>query len=141
NLESGLPYSITDTRDQSLSGIGAGVRADLIGNPALADGRPKSEWLNRYFETSAFRLPVEGTFGTAGRNILRGPGFFNVDASLIKEFAFAEQRAIQFRAEFFNLFNRANFGTPTNTLNSPTFGRILSAGSPRILQFGLKLAF
>ncbi|MEO7649284.1 MAG: hypothetical protein ABIZ80_02370, partial [Bryobacteraceae bacterium] len=141
NLESGLPYSITDTRDQGLTGIGAGVRADLIGNPNLADGRPKSEWLNRYFETSAFGLPVEGTFGTTGRNILRGPGFFNVDASLIKEFAFAEQRAIQFRAEFFNLFNRANFGTPTNVLNSPTFGRILSAGSPRILQFGLKLAF
>lgn len=139
NLESGLPYSITDTRDQGL-GTGAGVRADLVGDPDLGDGRAKSEWLNRYFNTAAFALPVEGTFGTSGRNILRGR-FFNVDASLIKEFSFAEQRAVQFRAEFFNLFNRANFGTPTTTLNSPTLGRILSAGSPRILQFGLKLAF
>ncbi|HUQ94986.1 MAG TPA: carboxypeptidase regulatory-like domain-containing protein [Bryobacteraceae bacterium] len=141
NLESGLPYSIVDTRDQGLAGIGAGVRADLVGNPFLDNGRPKSERLNRYFNTNAFALPAEGTFGTSGRNILRGAGYFNVDASLIKEFSFAEQRAIQFRAEFFNLFNRANFGLPTNTLNSPNFGRILSADSPRILQFGLKLAF
>lgn len=60
---------------------------------------------------------------------------------MIKEFAFGEQRSAQFRVEFFNLFNRANFGTPTNTLNSPNLGRILSAGDPRILQLGLKLAF
>lgn len=141
NLETGLPYSITDTRDQGLTGVGAGVRADLVGNAHLDGGRPKSEWLNRYFNTTAFALPVEGTFGTSGRNILRGPGYFNVDASLIKDFSLGEQRAIQFRAEFFNLFNRANFGTPINTLNSPNLGRILSAASPRILQFGLKLAF
>lgn len=141
NIDSGLPYSIVDSRDQGLAGVGAGVRADLVGNAALAGDRSKAEWLARYFNTAAFALPVEGTFGTSGRNILRGPGYFNVDASMIKEFAFGEQRSAQFRVEFFNLFNRANFGTPTNTLNSPNLGRILSAGDPRILQLGLKLAF
>ena len=141
NVETGLPFSITDTRDQGLTGIGTGVRADLIGDANLPGGRSKAERLLRYFNTAAFGLPVEGTFGTSGRNILRGPGYFNVDASMIKEFAFGEQRSVQFRAEFFNLFNRANFGTPTNTLNSPNLGRILAASDPRILQFGLKLAF
>ena len=78
---------------------------------------------------------------SSGRNILEGPGFASVDVSVIKNTTIREHTTLQFRAEFFNLLDRANFDLPDNFLGSPTFGRILSAESPRRVQFGLKLLF
>jgi hypothetical protein len=86
-------------------------------------------------------LQREGTFGTAGRNILRGPHSFNFDWGLFKQIPVREGHNVQFRAEFFNLFNNTNLGLPTNNLQSPNFGRITGAGSPRIIQFALKYVF
>ena len=71
--------------------------------------------------------------------MLRGPGQANVDASVLKNFSLRETTSLQFRVEFFNLFNRANFGNPIATVTSPLFGRILSAADPRIMQLGLKV--
>jgi hypothetical protein len=73
--------------------------------------------------------------------VVRGPGIEEVDFSLFKYFAVNEKMRVQFRAEFFNLLNHANLGLPENDLQSPAFGQILQAGSPRLLQLALKLMF
>ncbi len=82
-----------------------------------------------------------GQFGNAGRNIARGPGYTNLDLALVRDFRFDGDTRLQFRAEVFNVANHANFGLPVADLNSPNFGRILSAGPARLLQFGVKLLF
>ena len=81
-------------------------------------------------------------YGTVGRNTLRGPGLFNMDASLFRNFKLTERFGMQFRAEVFNVLNSVNLGLPITTLNAgANFGRITSAASPRIVQFGLKYLF
>ena len=94
-------------------------------------------------------------WGNVGRNVLRGPRQTNVDFSIIRRFPFGESRNIEFRAEFFNLFNRVNFANPISNLNAATidqntgqitnpgdFGRITStSNNPRLIQFALKLNF
>ena len=135
--DSGLPFTVVSGTDRSLSGVGNDY-ADLVGNAARPAGaNPIFQWFN----TAAFQPAATGTFGTAGRNILRGPGYFDVDASLFKEFYFTERWHLQFRAESFNLENRANFQNPTASVSSGTFGRITGANDPRVLQFALKLFF
>jgi hypothetical protein len=82
-----------------------------------------------------------GQFGSEGRNAVRGPGISNVDLSLLKAFRLTERTGLQFRAEAFNIANHPNFGLPENDIASPNFGRVLQAGSPRLVQFGLKFLF
>jgi hypothetical protein len=82
-----------------------------------------------------------GRFGNEGRNAVRGPGMEDVDLSLFKYFNIDEARRVQFRAECFNLLNHPNFGLPENDLESPAFGQILQAGSPRLLQLAVKYVF
>jgi hypothetical protein len=117
-------------------GFGANDRPLLIGNARLDNPTPE-----RWFNTAAFSFARPGTFGNSGRNILDGPGYQNVNFSLVKNTAIKEQLNLQFRAEFFNLFNHTNFDLPDNFLGSPSFGSIRSANSPRRVQFGLKLLF
>ncbi|HWC00902.1 MAG TPA: hypothetical protein VG672_29550, partial [Bryobacteraceae bacterium] len=122
---------------------GNGNRADFLGgDPDLGNsGRAHAEMITRYFDTSKFVQNAMGTFGNSGRNILRGPRYFNTDLSVMKDTRLAEQATFQFRAEFFNVFNNANFNNPNTTVTSPNFGRITAAQSPRILQFGAKILF
>ena len=111
------------------------------------NGGPRTidAWISR----SAFqRLNSQtqaGQFGDAGRNIARGPSYTNVDISLVRTFRLTQGMmngtTLQVRAEAFNVANHPNFGLPVADLNSANFGRILSAGAPRLLQFALKLAF
>ena len=82
-----------------------------------------------------------GQFGNAGRNIARGPSFANVDVSLVRDVQISTATRLQFRAEVFNVLNHVNLGLPVGDLNSPSFGRILSAGPPRLMQFGVKWIF
>ena len=99
---------------------------------------------------------AQGTdFGNVGRNVLRGPKQINVDLSLLRRFRLGEARSIEFRAEFFNLFNEVNLANPIANLNSATvnpttgqiidpgdFGRITStSNNPRLIQFALKFNF
>ena len=134
---SGMPFTVTSGTDRSISGIGNDY-ADLVGNATRPTG---ADQLAQYFNTAAFAPAALGTFGNLGRNVLRAPGSFNMDVSLFKNFKFTEKRYLQFRAEAFNIENRANFSAPTSALNSGTFGKITAAGDPRVLQFALKLAF
>ncbi|HET6852581.1 MAG TPA: TonB-dependent receptor [Pyrinomonadaceae bacterium] len=142
-LQSGRPFTVALLSEidnsgtgRSILGFGANDRPNLISNPELSNATTL-----QWFNTAAFAFPVPGTFGNAGRNILEGPGFQNVNASLVKNTALSERVNLQFRAEAFNLFNHPNLNLPDNFLGSPTFGRITSARDPRHIQFGLKLLF
>jgi hypothetical protein len=142
-LQTGRPFTVALLSEidnsgtgRSILGFGANDRPNLVGNPELSDPTTL-----QWFNTAAFAFPPPGTFGNAGRNILDGPGFQNVNASLLKNTRITERVNLQFRAEAFNLFNHPNFNLPDNFLGSPTFGRITSARDPRHIQFGLKLLF
>ena len=87
----------------------------------------------------SFRVTSAGIYGNAGRNILSGPATVNTDLAAIKNIAFTERVRLQFRSEFFNLFNQVNFSNPNTTVNSAAFGSIRSAGPARQIQFALKL--
>ncbi|MGH9353211.1 MAG: hypothetical protein ACRD2G_13800, partial [Terriglobia bacterium] len=139
-LQSGFPFSVLSGVDNSRSGDGIDY-ADLVGNPDLSTSRSTGQLIREYFNTAAFAPNALGTFGTAPRNLLRGPDYADFDFGLMKNFLITEKAALQFRAEFFNLFNRPNFGNPSGSLNSRAFGTITSAGSPRIIQFALKVTF
>ena len=142
-LQSGRPFTVALLSEldnsgtgRSILGFGANDRPNVVGNPEISNPTP-----DRWFNAAAFAFPPQGTFGNAGRNILDGPGFQNVNASLMKNTALTERLNLQFRAEVFNLFNHPNFNLPDNFLGSPTFGRISSARDPRHIQFGLKFLF
>jgi hypothetical protein len=86
--------------------------------------------------------PALATYGTLPRNFLRGPGRTNFDLALSKTTAlYGERLKLEFRAEFFNIFNHAEFSNPDTNINSPTFGQILSTADPRIIQLALRLSF
>lgn len=140
----GFPLSVTSGIDNSFANsTGSGNRADYVGGKADLgnSGRPHAEMIRQYFNTSAFVVNAPGTFGNSGRNILRGPRLFNTDFSVLKDTKITEHATFQFRSEFFNLFNNVNFNNPNTNRSSQNFGRITSAGSPRILQFGAKILF
>jgi hypothetical protein len=93
---------------------------------------------NLWFNPAAFALPPNGFQGTAGRNVILGPGFQTFDISGVKNFVPSEHFRLQFRAEFFNILNHANFGFPDANITNSTRGTISSAYDGRDIQFGLK---
>ena len=143
SFQTGRPFTVALSPDNDNSGTGRSSlgfgnndRPNYLRNATLLNPTPE-----RWFDTAAFAIPARGNFGNAGRNILDGPGLAQINASVVKNFAIAESRSLQFRAELFNLTNRTNFDLPDLTVESPTFGRISSAQSPRRVQFGLKFLF
>jgi hypothetical protein len=128
------------------SGQTQSQRASYVGgvDPYMANRGP-AQWLN----PAAFVAPANGTYGNAGRNAFRGPGLWQTDLGLTKKIRISERMNLDFRAEAFNLFNRAQFGNPVNNISNGTFGRILSTandgstgtGTSRQFQFSLRLNF
>jgi hypothetical protein len=94
-----------------------------------------------YFDTTAFAAVTTATFGNSGRNILRGPGVFNLDASVFRNFAIRERFKLQFRAEAMGVTNTPQFGNPGATVGSSTFGIISSSSGDRQIRLALKLSF
>jgi hypothetical protein len=144
NLQSGNPFSpiiqVTDTRG-SLEAFDRPFLAP--GVPLIAPNPSPGQWVN----PAAFIRQATG-FGDAGRNILTGPGFADVDLSIAKETKIRERASLQFRSEAFNVFNHPNFGQPQNNLAVATFGQVTATrttrgdlGSSRQLQLALKLLF
>jgi hypothetical protein len=115
---------------------GLATRPDLVGN-RIEGARTAEQWFN----TAAFAEPAPGFFGNAGRNIIREPGIHKWDVSFFKNNRITESVNLQFRAEFFNIFNHTNFNGIDTTFGSGSFGRATSARDPRIVQLGLKLSF
>jgi hypothetical protein len=139
NWQSGFPLTFLSGEDRSRTGVGSDS-VDLVATPGYTSGS-RGERIAKWFTTEAFVPAAIGTFGAAGRNILSGPGTFNIDLSAAKEFAFTEQWRLQYRAEFFNAINHPLLNNPGTTLGSASFGRITTARDPRILQMALKLRF
>jgi hypothetical protein len=142
-MQSGRPFTVAllpevdnSNTGRSSLGFGGNDRPNVSGSTAANDPGP-----NQWFNTGAFSMPAFGTFGNAGRNILEGPGYQNVNLALLKRVPLRGRTRLQLRAEAFNLLNRANFDLPDNFYGSPTFGQILSAGAPRHIQFGARLTF
>jgi hypothetical protein len=137
--QSGSPVNIV-TSNSTVNGVANTLRPDVTGPVQIIRNA------DRWFDTSVF-VPNAG-FGSLGRNVVIGPGFFNTDLSIIKYLKIAERIHAQFRAEFFDLFNHANFGQPGNVAGSPSFGHVTNtrfptgeSGSSRQVQFALKLTF
>jgi hypothetical protein len=140
-FQTGLPLTAT-LGGPSVLNLGADrvARPNLIGNPEL----PASErTVERWFNTDAFTIPGPSpqAFGSEGVGVMRGPGYSNFDFSIAKNFVVGENRSFQFRTELFNAFNHANFGPPDIRREAVTFGRISTAASARVIQFGLKFYF
>ncbi|MGC2214450.1 MAG: carboxypeptidase-like regulatory domain-containing protein [Silvibacterium sp.] len=146
-LQSGFPFTPQLGYNPTNNGDGRdpirpSINPDFHGK--VIEGGP-----TQYFDPEAYIVPVAGTYGNAGRDSLVGPGLANLDASLKKTTALTEKTNLQFRAEFFNLLNHTNFGTPNEvvysaagTTPSPTAGVITSTSSTsRQIQFGVKLLF
>lgn len=135
-LRTGQPFSVSFN---STGGPWYANRANVTNVGALPRGERS---LTRWFDSSGYTVPSPFTFGNSGRNLLFGPGDIVFDVSLIKDTVIREQIRMQFRAEFFNMPNHANFGNPAANISVPgSLGRITSAGDPRQIQFGLKLLF
>jgi len=163
SLQSGQPFTIYSNNDNSGQGNFLD-RPDLVGavkkfnprnqttfsaNNSTCAGWSGSLTGNFYFDPTAFDCASPGnneigslaSFGSLGRNTMRGPGINNWDISFLKKFKFAEARSLEFRAEFFNAFNHVQFLNPDNQGFSSTFGQVSQTRGPRLIQFALKLYF
>jgi hypothetical protein len=139
--QSGQPFTpelSTDNSNTGNTGGNFGIdRPNVVGNPSIPNPSPQ-EWFN----TAAFAIPPQYSWGNAGRNILRGPGLSTVDFSLRRVFAIRERTSLTAEAQAFNLFNRVNFNLPDAYADQPlTFGRIFSANPSRQIQFALRLTY
>jgi hypothetical protein len=135
-LQSGTPLSAIIGSDVSGTGSPIVNRPDLVADPNISN--PTAD---RYFDPLAFRIPEAGSFGNSGRNVIIGPGIWNVDAALSRTLRISDSTRAQFRADFYNVLNHPNLVAPPSMQNfadSPEFGALFVARSPRILQFGLK---
>ena len=147
SLSSGTPFTVYDSANVSLQGSAPEIsgfyssRPNLISNPNTNQPHTANQWVSRAPFQQLNPATQAGQFGNEGRNVVRGPGIENVDLSLFKYFNVSDRTRVQFRAEFFNLLNHPNFGLPENDLESPAFGQILQAASPRLLQLAIKLMF
>jgi len=153
--QTGFPFTLFSGADNSQSGI-LGDRADLavsnIQQAILPGNRSHAAEVAEWFDRDAFKQNAPFTFGNTGKNVLRGPKYFSTDLAMVKNAKLSERFALEFRTEFFNAFNNVNFGRPDGNLQDSTYGEITGmAGAsasntygtaqPRIIQFGLKLAF
>ena len=151
-IQSGPPMQINTQGDNAAIGTGAGSannqRPNLVGDEyggidTSADIRDRGVRAGTfYFNRTAYVLPPQFRLGNLGKNTLYGPGFHNWDLSIFKNTRIGERVNTQFRAEFFNVFNHANFNVPGLVLATPTFGLINgTVNSGRVIQFGLKVLF
>jgi len=158
-LTTGSPFTVYSGVQQTGAGLGGGDRPDLVSMPHLSTSRAMR---GDYFGLGAdgnrsfFSIPVnipggtgpnQGRFGTLGRNTFRGPAYHDFDIAVIKDTPFghrgnAELGTVEFRAEFFNIFNVVNFGLPSNIVSGSGFGIISkTAGTSRQIQFSVKIIY
>ena len=134
--QSGTPLSAIVSQDVSGTGTPIVNRPNLVGNPNI--DHPTA---SRFFDPNAFQIPASGTFGNSGRNVIIGPGIWNVDTALSRTVRLSDTVRAQFRTDFYNVFNHPNLVAPPSMQNfadSADFGALFVARSPRIVQFGLK---
>jgi hypothetical protein len=138
-LASGNPFTarVIGAFPDVARGTSGSLRADYTGAPISVPDPSVTEWFN----TAAFSIPPSGQFGTAGRNTIEGPGTVLVDFALAKTIPLRDMMAFEIRAQASNVFNLANFSGIDTTVNSPTFGQVISVGSMRKLQIYTRFRF
>jgi hypothetical protein len=157
-ITTGPPFTVYSGIQQTGAGDGGTDRPDLLLQPSFSTSRNvREDYFGRGANNSSFfYIPIDvpggtgpnsGLFGTLGRDTFRGPGYLNFDVALIKDTPLGhrgntEFGTLEFRAEFFNVFNEVNFGLPNNVVRGTGFGLISkTAGTSRQIQFSLKLIF
>ncbi len=142
-VQSGAPFTVnlSSAASENVSPIGL-VSGNNLERPNLI-GSPKSgpQTAAEWFNTAAFALPARNTFGSAGRNVVTGPGLAALDLSLQKEAILHERLKLQFRFDAYNSLNHANFNLPGRIFGASNFGVISSAGDPREIQMAVKVLF
>lgn len=114
----------------------------MTGLPNRIGDGAGAETVDSWFDKAAFQAVTSGTFGNSGRNILRGPGLFNVDTALQRRFPLSGQAALELRWEVFNIFNAIELGLPDSNISNATAGTIARlAGDPRVMQFAVRFVF
>jgi hypothetical protein len=137
SFRGGFPFSVYASGDVCNCSLSGDERAQQVGDPRSGFTQSRVEWFN----TAAFIQPRQGTLGDSGQHILSGPGAANTDLTVFRTIRLGERVDLQIRAEFFNLFNRVNFGNPGATVATASYGIITSAAAARVVQFALKLQF
>jgi hypothetical protein len=144
-FSSGLPVTLRENDDNSLLGtFCTGPNCNTVDTPNFNGGSltfhdPRSGL--PYFDPSAFSDEALGQLGTAAKRMFHGPGINNFDLALLKDTHITESKILQFRFEFFNVFNHAQFQNPTGSILNGTFGYVTNANDPRIGQVALKFLF
>jgi hypothetical protein len=141
-IQSGLPLAFT-TASNLTNSLGGGSRPNVISSDVTVSGTAQSR-LNRWFNTAAFAQPASFTFGNESRTdpVLRAAGINNFDFTVVKNTQINERFKLEFRTEFFNLFNRVQFADPNTSFGNQQFGVVSSAMNlPRLVQLGLRLGF
>jgi hypothetical protein len=134
SARSGRAYTVT----QGTNNVGAG----MTGMPNLTGDPTGAKTVEQWYNPAAFTRVTSGTFGNAGRNILRGPGWVTFDMSVQRRVNFSDRVNATLRWDIFNMFNRANLGLPQRDMTSATAGVISDlAGDPRVMQLSLRLGF
>src|SRR5207249_71845 len=129
--------------DNALSGT-SNQRPNVNGNPILSGDRSRTDKIQAWFDRTLFSAPSPGSYGNVGRNALIGPPEALTNLAVFKNFRIPgmEGQRLQFRSEFFNIFNSVNLSNPNASLSSGVqMGRITSSGSARVIQFALKFLF
>ena len=140
-LQSGAPLTISSGLDRNFDGL-TNDRADIVGDPELDTDRPRAELIEQWFNTAAFAQPAIGLDGSAGRSIVEGPGYRNVDLGVFRNIRLAGRTVLQFRFEATNVLNIVNLQNPGTALNAPNnFGKIRSARDMRRIQLGARVSF
>ena len=135
-LQSGSPLTPYYTGNISNTLSSGTDRPNVVGDPN--DGpKTTAQWFNK----AAFVMPPSGTFGNAGRNIILGPSFKNLDVAISRRFIIYERISLQFRGEVFNSLNHPNLALPLATVDGAGYGQIAAAQDPRQIQFALKVVF
>jgi hypothetical protein len=138
-FSTGFPIGLRQNGDYSLIGESSTDTPDLVGKVQIQDPHnPGPNGPNTYFLPDAFASGQLGQFGTANRQFFHGPGILNTDFAIMKDTHITESMAVQFRAEFFNIFNHTQFNNPSGNFSSSNFGVVTSARDPRIGQLSLK---
>ncbi len=154
SARSGNPVNIVIERASSALPDGLSVqnggyftRPDYVGGVSIV---PANQTINSWINPLAFAVPANGAYGNAGRNLARGPDFWQVDVALWKSFPLTERFVLDFRTEAFNVSNRPQFGDPNGDFSSPSFGQITTtvnngsptgSGTPREFEFSMRLHF
>lgn len=138
-IASGLPFTarILGNFADVARGTNGTLRADYTGAP-ISIGNPT---VQTWFNTAAFVLPAEGSFGNAGRNTIEGPGQTTFNMALSKTIQFKEPRSLELRAQASNVFNKVQFVSIDTVVNSPTYGQVISAGAMRRMQLSARYRF